>query len=1024
MTKSREQAIEAAKAIVSSKFDISSQAMGMMRSGSGNIYESPGGKDVKNNLVELCGEYGGMDCETKSLSITLDNETVTLMPVKDTVYSRSIVGAKIPRGQKLYVVAVKAEEHPVYVPVVIIRDEEKQNFMMVKSLFGRANAIKTFYKLESGKQEVIINQVGANRFRRFESNEDIVFQSRQELVLKYALTKETYTPDAQRAIEGMFRDKESSKHKVDQRLQYIFRIAPNCEGRIPVKAEPFEMKLNERFYKMEKAKKQIKDLFCSIERADKKGCNILLVGAPGVGKTSLMMAIAEAMNLPYECIPMNGLSCPLEIEGLDPGYDSADAGAIVKAFASHGTAQMVLCLDEFDKMNRSSKEGDPMNVFLRVFLGDHYDKFLQCTVKTDNTIFIATANSAEDIPEAIMNRFNAVIYLDDYSCEDKLEIAKRFLVPEVFKNYNISKENIDFTDEAIRCIITRYCEDDGARDLKHNIEKVISRIIGEGKADMNVSITSEYVENVLDELVEETPALYFSRNREFYSDSVAEEIKKCIRAAKKSSNSDTDRFDTDKKRQKLEYLLACRTEAKTFLDKFDSKYLESELHRNLFGMNNVIKEVTNIYFTAYLQGNSLNSNLALCGGYGIGKTSIVENIAKAMGYNYVKISLNGVADIKELRGFSSTYIGSEPGRIMKGYKEAGSLRTVVQLDEIDKLKPEYADILLDLLDREFTDSFLDVPVNLKQSIFVATANDWSKVAPVVRDRFIVIDVDGYSRNEKSQIVSDYIIPKLEKCYAASGVSISIDGEAEEYLLKTYATSFGVRDAEKAMQRICSSKLVDQVGCDDAMNVVINKDDVCKYLGEVPIPRGNFPVDGTIPGISKALAVSNGNMGSSFAIETVLIDGDESLEMTGLPKETATDSVKIAVTCLKKMYPDILKGKRIHVHFGEGSIPKDGPSAGVALLMSILSAAINKPIMNEKPYDIAYTGEISLTGGVFAIGGTIEKIQAAYDSGCSKVFIPMQNYERLDLDKIKEFDCEVIPVTHVSQVIKNVFPELK
>ena len=146
-------------------------------------------------------------------------------------------------------------------------------------------------------------------------------------------------------------------------------------------------------------------------------------------------------------------------------------------------------------------------------------------------------------------------------------------------------------------------------------------------------------------------------------------------------------------------------------------------------------------------------------------------------------------------------------------------------------------------------------------------------------------------------------------------------------------------------------------------------------------------------------------------------------MTGLPKETATDSVKIAVTCIKKMYPDLLKGKHIHVHFGEGSVPKDGPSAGVALLMSILSAAINKPIMNEKPYDIAYTGEISLTGGVFAIGGTMEKIQAAYDSGCSKVFIPMQNYEHLDKEKLKEFDCEVVPVTHVSQVIKSVFPDL-
>lgn len=153
-----------------------------------------------------------------------------------------------------------------------------------------------------------------------------------------------------------------------------------------------------------------------------------------------------------------------------------------------------------------------------------------------------------------MNRFNAVIYLDDYSCDDKCEIAKRFLIPDVLRNYNIEATNVEFTDEAIHCIITRYCEDDGARDLKHNIERIVSRIIGEGNADVKNEITPEYVDSVLAELIEETPALYFGRNRMHYSASVAKEIKKCIRATKKSSNSDTDRFDTEKKRQKLEYL--------------------------------------------------------------------------------------------------------------------------------------------------------------------------------------------------------------------------------------------------------------------------------------------------------------------------------------------------------------------------------------------------------------------------------------------------------------------------------------
>ena len=164
------------------------------------------------------------------------------------------------------------------------------------------------------------------------------------------------------------------------------------------------------------------------------------------------------------------------------------------------------------------------------------------------------------------------------------------------------------------------------------------------------------------------------------------------------------------------------------------------------------------------------------------------------------------------------------------------------------------------------------------------------------------------------------------------------------------------------------------------------------------------------------------MGSTFAIETVLVDGNETLEMTGLPKESASDSVKIAVTCIKKMFPELLKEKHIHVHFGEGSVPKDGPSAGVALFMSIFSAAIEKPLKIKNDYDVAYTGEISLTGGVFAVGGVYEKLQAACDSGCSVVFVPKQNYEHLNKDKLKQYSCEVVPVTHIAQVIRTVYPE--
>ena len=1022
-----------AKEMVESKFDIGMPGNPFSASrtnGTGNWYETPAPKEICDNLVEFDGIYEDYNETEGTVALRTQNGLEAIMPVQNTMYSASISesaerGNTIQIGDQLSIIGIKAEDRPVSVAVTIIRLEDKWIFEQVKSLYGRANAIKNFFRMfrdTPGKREYILNQLRGRKFNRYDASEDILFDSKQEQMLKYALSKETYMSDTQRAFESMFCDSNPSKHKTEQKLSYLSRIAPTYKDRKPVSKEELQKILDDRFYKMELPIQQLIDVLVSNERADNRGCNFLLVGGPGLGKTSLIKAIAEAHHIPSEIIPLNGMSCPLELEGLDSGYDSADAGRLIKVFASHGTSEMVIGLDEIDKMNSFSKEGDPMNVLYRILLGEHEDKFLGCGISTENTIFIATANSLNAIPEPIKNRFNAIIMLEDYSVEDKMVIGRKFIIPQLLKNFELKDGDLRFSDEVLKYIITDFCEDGGARDLQHNIEKIIRRAISSGNLEEYKKLSVKMIDEILSPMVRETQAIFFNRHREEYSETVANEIKRCLSDIKSSDNKGSDAYGEDKKRQRLDYLLSCRSETGAFQDGFDPVVFSDKLHENLYGMDRVIKEATLFYHTSSLQGTILNSNLALCGGFGIGKTTIVKNIADAMGYKFVKISLNGIEDVRELRGFSSTYVGSEPGRIVKGIKKAGSLKTVFQLDEIDKVKPDVATALLDLLDREFTDSFLDVPIDFSKAIFIATANEWGNVPAVIRDRFIVVNVDGYSRDEKAEIVSDYIIPKIEKSYAASSVSVSIEDSARTYLLEAYCTSFGVRDAEKAMQKIVSCKLLEQAGKENSMMVNISKDDVRRCLGEEPIPRGNFPENGNQAGISKALAVSNGNMGSSFAIETVLVDGDETLEMTGLPKESAIDSVKIAVTCIKKMFPELLKKKHIHVHFGEGSVSKDGPSAGVALFMSIFSAAIEKPLKIKDDYDIAYTGEISLTGGVFAVGGVYEKLQAACDSGCRIVFVPSQNYEHLDKDKLSQYSCEVVPVTHITQVIDRVFPE--
>lgn len=1027
--------INVAKEIVERKFEIGKLSAHFATSHistTGNEYEIPPPKEIHDTIVEVDGVY--VDYNVKEGTIILrthNNGVETIMPVQKTCYSTSISentekGQVIQIGEQLSVIGIRAEDRPVIVAVTIIRLEDKWIFEQVKSIYGRANAIKNYYKLSKDAPDgcdKILNQLQGKKYERYNASEDFQFDSKQKQMLKYAMSKQTYPHETQRAYETMFRDPNPATHKTNQKLNYLSSISPTYNKRKPKSKEELQKYLDDRFYKMDNVKQQLIDVIISNERADRRGFNLLLTGGPGVGKTSIMEAIANAHNIPSEIIPLNGMSNPLELEGLDSCYENADAGRLIKVFAAHGTSEMVIGFDEIDKMNYHSKEGNPMNVLYRVLLGKHEDKFLGCGVSTENTIFIATANSIDNIPEPIKNRFNAIIRLEDYSIDDKMNIARRFIIPQFLKNFELKDKDIVFGDEVLKYIITEFCEDGGARDLQHNIDRIIRRVICSDNLKKYRKLTIKTVDEILSPLVRETPAIFFNRHRDEYSEPVAEKIKQYLSEIKEKTNKSYDISGDSKKNQRLDYLLSCRSQSSSFQDAFDPIVFSEKLHKNLYGMDKVCKEATLFYHTAFLQGTILNSNLALSGGFGIGKTTIVKNIADAMGYNFVKISLNGIDDVRELKGFSSTYINSEPGRIIKGVKKAGSLNTVFQLDEIDKIKPEVAVALLDLLDREFTDSFLDIPIDFSKSIFIATANEWGNVPAVIRDRFVVVYVDGYSRIEKAKIVSDYIIPRIERGYAASSVSVSIEDNARTYLLDTYCTSFGVRDAEKAMQRIVSSKLLEQVGKENSTIVNISKDDVRRCMGEEPIPCGNFPENGDLPGISKALAVSNANMGSTFAIETVLVDGEENLEITGLPKESATDSVKIAVTCIKKMFPNLLKEKRIHVHFGEGSVPKDGPSAGVALYMSIFSAAIEKPLKIKSDYDIAYTGEISLTGGVFAVGGVYEKLQAACDSGCRIVFVPSQNYDHLDKDKISQYSCEVVPVTHITQVVKRVFPDI-
>ena len=463
-------------------------------------------------------------------------------------------------------------------------------------------------------------------------------------------------------------------------------------------------------------------------------------------------------------------------------------------------------------------------------------------------------------------------------------------------------------------------------------------------------------------------------------------------------------------------------------DNLDLKHAQKVLDEDHFGLETVKDRIIEYLAVLKLKGNMKSPILCLYGPPGVGKTSLGKSIARALGRKYVRIALGGVHDESEIRGHRKTYVGALPGRILNGINRAGTSNPVIVLDEIDKIssdiKGDPSSALLEALDPEqnttFHDNYLDIDYDLSHVLFITTANNTATIQPALRDRMEMISVSGYLAEEKMSIAKDSLIPRQLEEHGLGKKQLRIDKTALAAIIDQYTRESGVRGLEKQIAKI-ARVTAKKIALEEDYPKVIKKEHLKEYLG-LPTSFHDMQKGNEAPGVVTGLAWTEMG-GEILFIESSISDGKGVLTMTGNLGDVMKESATIAYQYIKahpqmaNMSSEDFAKKDIHVHVPEGAVPKDGPSAGITMVSSMVSALRGQQVRSG----IAMTGEMTLRGRVLPVGGIKEKILAAKRSGIHTIIISEDN--RKDIEDIKEIyikGLDFIYVKSIDDVIKAIF----
>ena len=659
------------------------------------------------------------------------------------------------------------------------------------------------------------------------------------------------------------------------------------------------------------------------------------------------------------------------------------------------------------------------------------EKFLNAEL--ENCVLVED-KSNNLLSQALINKFNKLSKSSKKFSDEANLNFKNISDPNIIANKTVSTLGIEL-EEKQKILETL------------NVQKKLEMIIGHLDSELELMTVEKRIRGRVKNQMEKTQREYYLNEQlkaiqkelgeiEEGKDEL-KQLEDAIKKAKMPKDAEEKSFSELKKLKTMSPMSAESTVVRNYLDwmtslpwneksvvSTDLDKAEKILDRDHFGLEKVKDRILEFLAVQSRIKKIKGPILCLVGPPGVGKTSLGKSIAKATGREFVRMSLGGVRDEAEIRGHRRTYIGSLPGKIIQMMKKAGKTNPLFLLDEIDKVGMDYrgdpSSALLEALDpeqnKDFNDHYLEVDYDLSNVMFVTTANTLNIPGPLL-DRMEIIRLAGYTEEEKLEIAKKYLLPKQLKDNGLKENELIIRDEEILEIIRRYTKEAGVRGLEREISKL-ARKSVKEIVTKKTETIKISNDNIDEYLGVKKFKYGEIEKTDMV-GVVTGLAWTEVG-GELLSIETVVMPGKGKLEYTGKLGDVMKESIKAAKSFIRSkcldygIIPPVFEKKDFHVHVPEGATPKDGPSAGIAMVTSIVSAIANIPVKR----DVAMTGEVTLRGRVLPIGGLKEKLLAALRGGITTAIIPSENEKDLkEIPQNVKDGLKIIPVDHVDQVLK-------